>query len=120
MREGTFQRELLISLNAAGGPFRAWRQNAGKFRVVDRQGTRWVQGAPKGAGDIVGYVRGTGRLFELELKAADGRMRPEQVKRMDSLNRDGACSTMLRVDPRLSLDENVAVALDIVGTVTCL
>lgn len=78
--ERVIQGAILFSV---GSRFRAWRQNAGKFRMVAEpcarcaERARWVEGAPTGAADLSGILPGGVRL-EIEVKSANGRQTPEQ------------------------------------------
>ena len=52
-----------------------WRNNVGRARF----GAAWVAfGLGKGSADLVGFLRGSGRAFALEVKTVTGRLSPEQ------------------------------------------
>lgn len=77
MTEQAFMRALMPALVAAL-PIRIWRQNAGKFETTRGH---WVEGAPKGAADLVGLViagQHKGRHLEIEVKGPKGRQTDEQ------------------------------------------
>lgn len=70
--EREIQNEILRAL--AREPIRLWRQNAGKFQVVSNPcpncaaRSRWITGAPTGAGDLSG-LRSNGQRVEIEVKS---------------------------------------------------
>lgn len=67
--ETPIQRSIMDALELV--PAVAWfcRLQSGRVRV--RGG--WMQLAPKGSPDIVGGLRGSGRIFGLEIKGPKGR-----------------------------------------------
>ena len=112
--ESAFQAQLLRALNAPGSGMRVWRQQAGKLRVVDSRGQRWVHCAPAGAADLVGYVQHDGWLLEVEVKAPNGRQRPEQKRREAQLTAAGAIYVLVAAEHYLTPRENVEAAVQTV------
>lgn len=91
MREAIFQAALERALNAPERQTRVRRVNSGTAIVRGRDGSeRAFRGAPKGTGDLVGYVAPDGLHLEVEAKATGGRLRPDQRRRAAALERAGA------------------------------
>ena len=106
MREADFQAALLRALNAPNSGLRVWRQNAG--RLVTNRGT--LQGAPKGAGDLCGFVEPEGWHIEIECKGPRTAVKKHQVAWGRMLKRKGAIYVLVRSKAQLSLEENVRLA----------
>lgn len=109
--ERDFQQHLVAALNAPGRATRVWRQNAGKLRVKDERGERWVEGAPKGAGDLVGVVRPEGTHIEIEVKGARTPHTTEQKRWGEMIARLGGIYVVVRYDELKPLSENVLDAV---------
>ena len=109
MIESEWQLRVVQHLNRVGTPWRFWRQNSGRFRIVDRKGgsQRWVRGAPKGAGDLVGIARPDGLLCEIELKTKTGRTAEHQKMRGEFVRSFGGVYIEARHNPAESIDENL-------------
>ena len=73
--EQTIQSEIIIEVNKRG--HRLWRSNAGKVITKDN---RVIQLMPKGFPDTVGFRKSDGKFIVIEVKNARGRLRPEQIK----------------------------------------
>lgn len=110
MRESEFQRAIEVALNRPGRSTRAWRQNAGRLRVVDRSGARWVMGAPIGAADLSGLVRPEGWRLEVEVKTGT-KLRPQQRKWKKFIESFGGIYVLCSYNKKLSAEENVLVAI---------
>ena len=87
-----------------------WRQNVGRILVRDARGRvqrAFRAGPPAGVGDISGYVRNGGYRLEIEVKAARGRLRPEQRAFADAARADGVVHVVIMYDVALSPAANV-------------
>lgn len=73
--EQQIQNEILLAASNEG--HRLWRANAGKIRTSHGA---WVKLFPKGFPDTVGYRKGDGKFLAIEIKNANGKLRPEQLK----------------------------------------
>jgi len=64
-----------------------WRNNRGKHRIQNADGTsRWIAyGGPPGASDIIGYLQ-TGGILAVECKRKGERPTAEQQKFLDGVN----------------------------------
>ena len=112
MRESDFQAHLLRRLNAPNSGIRVWRQNAGQALAINGGGR--MQLAPKGAGDLVGYVKPEGYHIEVEVKGPRTRVDDAQHRWADMLDRDGCVYVLVRSSTKLSDEENVAAAFSAV------
>jgi hypothetical protein len=111
-----FMRHVLLALGARP-ELRVWRQNCGQIPVRDRTGKVvrvFYPGPPNGAADLSGIVFDSGKRLEIELKAADGKRSPEQVRWAEFIQRAGGVYVLLTYDTSLDLDANVAAAVDAV------
>lgn len=118
--ETPFMRRLLVALCAVPG-LRAWRVNAGRVVMVDPKtgGRRAFQGAPAGAADIAGIAGPNGRHFEVETKAAKGRVRVAQDRWSAMVRAHGGVYLRVAYDEGLTMDGNVALAVGrLVGEIT--
>ena len=71
-------RELLYEAGRAIPHLRLFRRNILRLKMTDRRGKdRMVIAGIPGQGDLYGYIWG-GRVIEIELKAKNGRLSPEQ------------------------------------------
>ena len=72
--------EVLAPVRAAlvrTGKVLLWRNNTGVARYED---AKVVYGLGKGSPDLVGMLRGSGRLFAIEVKSARGRVSNHQAQ----------------------------------------
>jgi hypothetical protein len=83
--------EVLMTLRAH--PAVAWceRMNSGAARI----GNRFVRFGWPGCPDIIGQLR-DGRLLGVEVKAAKGKLRPEQTIFLERIRRAGGVAFMAR------------------------
>ena len=111
-----FMKHVMIALGARSD-MKIWRQNCGQIPVRDRTGKVvrvFYPGPPNGAADLSGIVFDSGKRLEIELKAADGKRSPEQVRWAEFIQRAGGVYVLLTYDTSLDLDTNVAAAVDAV------
>ena len=73
--ENLIQSEILIEVNKRG--HRLWRTNAGKVATKDNRIVKLMQ---KGYPDLTGFRKSDGKFIVIEVKNAKGRLRPEQIK----------------------------------------
>lgn len=105
--EATFMAHAERALNDPSSPVRVWRANSADLVVeTARHGKRRIRGARKGTGDFVGWVRGSGRYFELELKSADGSTSEAQRNRERALHADGCGYEVVRAD-KYSIEKSI-------------
>lgn len=98
--EHTIQNEIRVALTENG--YTVFRANVGKVKTVDG---RWFDtGLPKGHPDLYGF-RPDGKIFYIEVKNANGRVRPEQKQFIKTVKARGALAGIAR---------SVEDALDIV------
>lgn len=90
-RESAALVEVLKALRAH--PCVAWaeRQNSGAVRI----GRRFVRFGWTGCADVLGQLR-DGRLLAVEVKAAGGRLRPEQTAFLVRVNQSGGVAFVAR------------------------
>jgi hypothetical protein len=83
--------EVLKALTAH--PAVAWceRMNSGAVRI----GKRFVRFGWKGCPDVLGQLK-DGRLISVEVKAAKGKLRPEQTIFLERIRRAGGAAFMAR------------------------
>lgn len=91
-----------MALSKAG--VMAWRNNTGA--LPDRNGRLVQYGLCKGSADIIGIAPG-GIFIAVEVKAANGRVRPEQQTFIDNIRRMSGRAGVAR-----SAEEAVRIALD--------
>lgn len=102
--EHTIQNEIRVALTENG--YTVFRANVGKVKTADG---RWFDtGLPKGHPDLYGF-RPDGKVFYIEVKNANGRVRPEQKQFIKTVKARGALAGIAR---------SVEDALDIVGVET--
>lgn len=83
--EHSIQNQIRVELSKAG--YMVFRINVGKVRTADG---RWFDtGAPKGFCDLFGF-RPDGQIFFIEVKNEKGRVRDDQKKFMDAMQKRGA------------------------------
>ncbi len=90
--------------------FRLWRQLNGNFYWRNERTGEYHPvrlGPPKGAADLTGFVWGTGRRIELEVKSASGRVSEDQVKWGLGMNAGCVLHRIAKYDPARSLEYNV-------------
>ena len=89
--EAAALKEVLIALTAH--PAVAWceRMNSGALRI----GKRFVRFGWPGCPDVLGQLK-DGRLIGVEVKAAKGKLRPEQAIFLDRIRRAGGVAFMAR------------------------
>ena len=98
--EHTIQNEIRVALTENG--YTVFRANVGKVKTADG---RWFDtGLPKGHPDLYGF-RPDGKIFYIEVKNANGRVRPEQKQFIRTVKARGALAGIAR---------SVEDALDIV------
>lgn len=98
--EHTIQNEIRVALTENG--YTVFRANVGKVKTADG---RWFDtGLPKGHPDLYGF-RPDGKIFYIEVKNANGRVRPEQKQFIKTVKARGALAGIAR---------SVEDALDIV------
>ena len=86
--ERRIQSEILLAVGSRPG-VRLWRQQCGRVPVLDPRDVRraltlglrvrYMQLAPPGAADLCGLMA-DGRMLQVECKSPTGRVRPEQTK----------------------------------------
>jgi len=102
MKESEIQSDILNYLNLEPDIF-AWRNQttgiydakAGVFRKTGGFSIR-------GASDILGLIKPSGRLIAIEVKSAKGKLSDDQVAFLSKVNRQGGAAVCVR-----SLDEAV-------------
>lgn len=85
MTEAQIQAEIMLYLGTLPH-VRAWRQNTGAMR--DASGRMVKFGVP-GQADISGIIAPHGGRLEIECKSATGRLRPQQKKFGEMIERMG-------------------------------
>ena len=89
--EQTIQNEIRVALTQAG--YIVFRTNVGKVKTADG---RWFDtGLPKGHPDLYGF-RPDGKIFYIEEKNENGRVRPEQQHFIDIVKSRGAIAGVAR------------------------
>gem|GEM_PF-4022497 len=110
-----FMRHVIEALGARAD-MRIHRQNCGKVVVRDRAGnvrSSFDAGPPNGAADVSGIVRGGYRL-EIEFKSADGAPSDAQRAWQRMIESFGGIYVLVDYVPTLSLEANVARAVELV------
>lgn len=112
VRESVFQRKLI---DAVGSDplFRVWRQLNGNLYWRDREGNYFPVslGPPEGAADITGFVWGSGRRIELEVKSATGRLSAQQKRWEAAMNAGGPIHLVAKYNADWTLERNVDEAM---------
>jgi hypothetical protein len=111
--EQTFLRRVLLALSQRPD-LRVWRQNVGTLPVRDAQGhveRVFRAGPPKGAADLSGIIRPEGWRLEIELKAAHGRLSPEQERWARFIRASGGVYVLAKYDASQTVEENTAAAV---------
>ena len=91
--ESVIQSEIRLAVGSLPD-VRLWRNNTGSIKG---QRGRPVQfGLAVGSADLIGIVAPWGRLLSIEVKSADGRVRPEQVKWAELVRRFGGVAGVAR------------------------
>lgn len=111
--EHTIQNEIRVALTENG--YTVFRANVGKVKTVDG---RWFDtGLPKGHPDLYGF-RPDGKIFYIEVKNANGRVRPEQKQFIKTVKARGALAGIARsVEDALDIVRG-AKADEVQGTAT--
>jgi hypothetical protein len=112
---GVFEREYQQRVRLAIGrhPHLVhWRQNAGRIAIRGASGVRYFEGAPRGAGDLAGFVRPSGVHVEIEFKGSRGRQSRAQVIRERILTESGCVYVLCEYDARATMVENVERAVE--------
>ena len=91
MSEKDIQNQIRAGVNDIAVTFRA---NVGKLYTDD--GRMITTGLPKGFPDLFGYRKSDGRIVFIEVKTAKGRIRPEQVKFLEQVKKDGCLAGVAR------------------------
>ena len=99
--ESLIQNQIRVGLSKAGHT--VFRANVGKVRMAD--GRYFDTGLPKGFPDLFGF-RPDGRIFFIEVKNKTGKLRPEQEKFIEQMQKRGALAGVAR---------SVADAMEIVN-----
>jgi len=76
MIESEYMRKLLVRASVEIPDLRLFRRNVGALKVSER---RMFRAGIPGQCDLYGYVRGTGRVIEVEIKNVRGRLTRDQV-----------------------------------------
>lgn len=85
MREQDIQNLIRIALSKNNCT--VFRANVGKVLTADN---RWFDtGLPKGHPDLYGYKKDNGKVFYIEVKTKNGKIREDQVNFHKVLKRDG-------------------------------
>lgn len=98
MREKDVQNEIRLAVNEYAVIFRT---NVGTFLSAD--GRYISTGLPKGFSDLFGVRRSDGKAVFLEIKNETGRARPEQIKFIEQMKKNGAIAGVVR-SPREAVD----------------
>ena len=111
--EHTIQNEIRVALTENG--YTVFRANVGKVKTVDG---RWFDtGLPKGHPDLYGF-RPDGKIFYIEVKNANGRVRLEQKQFIKKVKARGALAGIARsVEDALDIVRGV-YANELQGTAT--
>ncbi len=110
--EADYQNALMAYLSWSL-PVHVWRQNAGS---VEAKRGGWVQLAPVGAGDITGYVIGSGIHLEIECKMPRRAHTHEQKNWGEMCTSRGAIYVFARYVSGLTLADNVVLATSNIRT----
>lgn len=100
--EANIQNAILIALSEAG--CLVWRQNTGAYK--DKTGRVIRYGLCVGSSDIIGLTP-SGQFLAVEVKTKTGRIRPEQQRFIDAVNRAGGRAGVAR-----SVEDALKIALD--------
>lgn len=98
MKESNTQKLIMLALSEAGCLI--WRNNTGVLK--NEAGIPIRFGLCVGSSDLIGIHRG--RFIAVEVKAKTGRVRPEQQRFIDAVNRAGGIAGVCRsVEDALAL-----------------
>ena len=89
--EKDIQNAIRLGVNDLAVTFRA---NVGKLYTDD--GRMIATGLPKGFPDLFGYRKSDGKIIFIEVKTAKGRLRPEQEKFLQTVQKDGCIAGVAR------------------------
>ena len=75
-----------------------WRNSAGIAEHTDRRGrsTKVPYGLCKGAADLIGIIKPSGRFLAIEVKTARGKLRPEQANFLRLVESSGGVAGVAR------------------------
>jgi len=111
LSEHQLQQHLLIAFGTRP-ELRLFRQNSGLVKVRDRA----IQVGPApGCADLTG-ITADGRRVEVEVKSATGRQSKQQQSWERFIRGFGGVYVLVKVDPKLSDDDNVNAAVTAVLT----
>ncbi len=108
--EAAFMRRLMLALGRRSD-LRLWRQNVGSVPVRDTSGRTlrvFSSGAPKGAGDLSGYVRPEGWRLEIEVKGPRSKRSRDQEIFAQLVAAGGCVYALVAYDAAQSMAANVA------------
>ncbi|PGX99933.1 VRR-NUC domain-containing protein [Bacillus cereus] len=71
-----------------------FRANVGTFKTAD--GRTVSTGLPKGFSDLFGYRKSDGKMFFIEVKNENGRLRPDQKHFIETMHKNGAIAGVAR------------------------
>lgn len=108
MSEKEIQNNIRLGVNDIAVTFRA---NVGQLYTED--GRVITTGLPKGFPDLFGYRKSDGRIIFLEVKTRNGRLRPEQQRFLEQVQKDGCIAGVVR-----SVDEARSLIQSEVATVS--
>lgn len=89
MNETAIVRAIIDAVNASGIAL-VWRQNTGAAKATYGGRTRFIRFGVVGAADITGYIRGSGRRLEIEVKRPGGKTTASQDYYGRAINEGGA------------------------------
>jgi len=91
MKESDVQNSIRLALSPYAITFRT---NVGKVKTIDG---RWFDtGLQKGHSDLTGFRKSDGKVFFIEVKTKDGRVRPDQQHFIDTMRKNGAIAGVCR------------------------
>lgn len=90
-KEIDVQNSIRLALNPYAIVFRA---NVGVFSTVD--GRKISTGLPKGFSDLFGFRKSDGRMFFIEVKNENGKVRPDQKHFIETMQKNGAIAGVAR------------------------
>lgn len=91
MREADIQNLIRLALNPYAIIFRA---NVGKVKMQD--GRYFDTGLPKGYSDLSGFRKSDGKAIFLEVKTATGKVRPDQIHFLNTMNQYDVIAAVVR------------------------
>lgn len=91
--------------------YRLWRQLNGNLYWKNEETGEFFPvslGPPKGAADLTGYVLGSGRRLEIEMKSQSGTMKPAQENWRVQMMRANVVHLVAKYDESVSMAENLS------------